>query len=58
MQILSLDNKTFYLNDLPDEIEDDLRFAILDNSDHNNPDYFYKLNGTKPYKVKNYRRRY
>ena len=41
MQILSLENKTFYLNDLPDEIEDDLRFAILDNSDHNNPDYFY-----------------
>jgi hypothetical protein len=28
------------------------------NCPSNNPDYFYKLNGTKPYKVKNYRRRY
>lgn len=28
------------------------------NCPSNNSDYFYKLNGTKPYKVKNYRRRY
>ena len=28
------------------------------NCPSNNPDYFYKLNDTKPYKVKNYRRRY
>jgi hypothetical protein len=28
------------------------------NCPSNNPDYFYKLNGTKSYKVKNYRRRY
>lgn len=41
MQILTLDNQTYYLNDLPDEIEDDLRFAVLDNSNPKDPDYFY-----------------
>ena len=28
------------------------------NCPSNNPNFFYKLNGTKPYKVRNYRRRY
>ena len=41
MQILTLENKTFYLNELPEEVDDDLRFAVLDNSDNQNPDYFY-----------------
>jgi len=41
MQILTLENRTFYLNDLPEEIEDDLRFSVLDNSDSANPDHFY-----------------
>lgn len=41
MQILSLNNETVYLNDLPDEIDDDLRFAVLDNSNPREPDYFY-----------------
>jgi hypothetical protein len=41
MQILNLNNETFYLNELPEEIDDDLRFAVLDNSDHQNPDYFF-----------------
>ena len=41
MQILTLDNKTFYLNDLPEEIDEDMRFAVMDNSDPQNPDYFY-----------------
>jgi hypothetical protein len=41
MQILTLDDKIYHLNDLPDEIDDDLRFAVLDNSDPSNPDYFY-----------------
>jgi hypothetical protein len=40
MQILTLDNNTFDLNHLPDEV-DDMRFAILDNSDPKDPDYFY-----------------
>jgi hypothetical protein len=41
MQILTLDDQTFYLNNLPDEIDEDLRFSVFDNSDPNNPDYFY-----------------
>lgn len=41
MQILTLDNKIYHLNDLPDEVDDDLRFSVMDNSDPNNPDYFY-----------------
>jgi hypothetical protein len=41
MQILTLDNKIYHLNDLPNEVDDDLRFAVLDNSDNQNPDYFY-----------------
>lgn len=41
MQILTLENKTFYLNDLPDEIDDDLRFSVFDNSDPSNSDYFF-----------------
>ena len=40
MKILTLDNLAFDLDHLPDEI-DDLRFAILDNSDPANPDYHY-----------------
>ena len=41
MRILSLeDNRSFDLNEIPDEVED-LRFAILDNSDAKNPDYFF-----------------
>jgi hypothetical protein len=41
MQILTLDNKIYYLNDLPDEVDEDLRFSVMDNSDPSNPDYFY-----------------
>ena len=41
MQILTLENQAFYLNDLPEEINDDLRFSVLDNSDSQNPDYFF-----------------
>jgi hypothetical protein len=40
MQILTLDNSPYDLNQLPDEV-DDMRFAILDNSDPSNPDYHY-----------------
>ena len=40
MQILTLENTAFEMNEIPDEV-DDLRFSILDNSDPNNPDYFY-----------------
>ena len=41
MRILTLENQTFFLNDLPNEIEDDLRFAVLDNSNASDPDYFF-----------------
>jgi len=40
MKILTLDNLAYDLDTLPEEI-DDLRFAILDNSDTANPDYHY-----------------
>lgn len=40
MRILTLDNYHYDLDHLPDEI-DDMRFAILDNSDPANPDYHY-----------------
>lgn len=40
MRILTLENTYYNLETLPDEI-DDLRFAILDNSNPNNVDYHY-----------------
>ena len=40
MRILTLENTAYELNEVPDEIED-LRFAVLDNSDARTPDYFY-----------------
>jgi hypothetical protein len=40
MKILTLDNIAYDLDTLPDKI-DDMRFAILDNSDPGNPDYHY-----------------
>jgi len=40
MRILTLDDTAYDLNTLPEEV-DDMRFAILDNSDPNAPDYFY-----------------
>jgi hypothetical protein len=41
MQILTLDNKTFNLNNLPDEVDENMRFAVLDNSNPNEPDFFF-----------------
>ena len=40
MRILTLENTAYELNEIPDEVED-LRFAVLDNSDPRNPDYFF-----------------
>ena len=40
MRILLLDNLSYDLETLPEEI-DDLRFAILDNSNPQNVDYYY-----------------
>jgi hypothetical protein len=41
MRILTLDNECFSLEDLPEQIDDDLRFSVLDNSDPKNPDFFF-----------------
>jgi len=41
MQILTLDNKTFNLNNLPEEVDDNMRFSVLDNSNPNEPDFFF-----------------
>ena len=41
MRILTLDNQSYNLNNLPEELEEDLRFTLLDNSDVDNPDFFF-----------------
>lgn len=41
MKILTVEDYAFSLNNLPDELEDDVRFAVLDNSDPGNPDFFF-----------------
>tara|TARA_A100001035_G_scaffold74743_1_gene57369 strand:+ start:201 stop:707 length:507 start_codon:yes stop_codon:yes gene_type:complete len=41
MRILTLGNESYNLNNLPEELEEDLRFSVLDNSDINNPDFFF-----------------
>jgi hypothetical protein len=41
MQILTLDNKTFSLNNLPEEVDENTRFAVLDNSNPAEPDFFF-----------------
>jgi hypothetical protein len=41
MQILTLDNISYDLNNLPEEVDDSMRFAVLDNSDAQNPDFFF-----------------
>jgi hypothetical protein len=40
MRILTLDDVAYELNEIPNEV-DDMRFAVLDNSDPRSPDYFY-----------------
>ena len=41
MQILTLDNKTFSLNNLPEEVDENTRFAVLDNSNPAEPDFSF-----------------
>lgn len=40
MRILTLDNTSYSMDQIPDEI-DEVRFCVLDNSDPKEPDYFY-----------------
>ena len=41
MRILTLNNRSFDLNDLPEEVDEDTRFSVLDNSNPNDPDFFF-----------------
>jgi len=41
MQILTLDNTCYKLRNLPDELEEEIHFSVLDNSDPKNPDFFF-----------------
>ena len=40
-RILTLDNRAFNLNELPEEVEEDARFSVLDNSDPKDPDFYF-----------------
>lgn len=41
MNILTLDNKSFNLNSIPEEVDDTMRFSVLDNSSPQDPDFFF-----------------
>ena len=41
MRILTLENQAFDLNELPEEVDDDTRFSVLDNSNSAEPDFFF-----------------
>lgn len=41
MRILTLDNVAFDLNELPEDVEEDTRFSVLDNSNPNDPDFYF-----------------
>lgn len=41
MKILTLNNHPFDLNELPEEVDDDMRFSVLDNSTPSEPDFFF-----------------
>lgn len=41
MRILTLDNIPYPLTQIPDTVEETIRFAVLDNSDPQDPDFFF-----------------
>jgi hypothetical protein len=41
MKILTIDNRTYTLEKIPEYVDDSLRFSVLDNSNQNDPDYFF-----------------
>jgi hypothetical protein len=41
MRILTLNNLAFDLNDLPEEVDEDMRFSVLDNSNSSDPDFYF-----------------
>jgi hypothetical protein len=41
MRILTLDNICFNLDNIPEQIDEDVRFSVLDNSNPKEPDFFF-----------------
>lgn len=41
MNILTVENQVYDLNRVPDEVVEDIRFSVLDNSDPKSPDFFF-----------------
>lgn len=41
MNILTLENTSYNLDTIPEYIEDDIRFSVLDNSNVEEPDFFF-----------------
>lgn len=41
MRLLTVENESFALNTLPDTVGDTTRFAVLDNSNPQDPDFFF-----------------
>ena len=41
MQILTLENETYNLNNLPEKISEDIRFAVLDNNTPDECDFYW-----------------
>ena len=41
MRILTLDNTAYEMNKLPEHVNDDMRFSVLDNSNPKEPDFFF-----------------
>ena len=41
MKILTLENETYILEKIPQYVDEKLRFAVLDNSNPEEPDFFY-----------------
>ena len=41
MRILTLENKCFELENLPEQVDEDIRFSVLDNSNPLEPDFFF-----------------
>lgn len=41
MRILTLENNSYSLSNIPDTMEETIRFAVLDNSNPQDPDFFF-----------------
>jgi hypothetical protein len=41
MNILTVNNNAFSLNNLPDEVDDNMQFSVLDNSNPQDPDFYF-----------------